>query len=96
MMYLTSTLHPNHSFHPSYTTWGYLWDLRRDPEPLLNMSLNQLKSTIKSFSPKCIRVLKINKAPVILDEKFALKQKPYSSLDLKLIKKRFQMNTSLN
>ena len=27
MMYLTSTLHPNHCFHPSYASWGYVWDL---------------------------------------------------------------------
>ena len=91
MMYLTSTLHPNYSFHPSYTTWGYLWDLRRDPEPLLNLSVNQLKDVLKKFSPKCLRVLKTNKAPVVLDKEFALKQKPYSDLDLETIKKRAQM-----
>ena len=43
MTYLVSTLHPNHCFHPSYSTWGYLWDLRRDPEPLLNLSVSQFK-----------------------------------------------------
>jgi len=91
MMYLTSTLHPNHSFHPSYTTWGYLWDCRRDPEPLLNLSVNQLKDALKKFSPKCLRVLKTNKAPVVLDKEFALKQKPYSDLGLETIKKRAQM-----
>ena len=32
MMYLVCTLHPSHSFHPSCASWGYLWDLRRDPE----------------------------------------------------------------
>ena len=35
MMYLVSTLHPNQCFHPSYASWGYAWDCRRDPEPLL-------------------------------------------------------------
>ena len=86
-------MHPQYysHAHPKKSNDKFVFDLRRDPESLLNMSLNQLKSTIKSFSPKCIRVLKINKAPVILDEKFALKQKPYSSLDLKLIKKRARM-----
>ena len=43
MMYLTGTLHPNHCFHPSYASWGYFWDLRRDPEPLLNLPVNQLR-----------------------------------------------------
>ena len=91
MMYLTSTLHPNHCFHPSYTSWGYVWDLRRDPEPLLNLSVNQLRDILKKYSPKATRVLKTNKAPVILDKEFALKQKPYSDLDLETLKKRAQM-----
>ena len=88
MMYLVSTLHPNQCFHPSYTSWGYLWDLRRDPEPLLNLTVNQLRDTLKKISPKALRVLKTNKAPVVLDKQFALKQKPYSDLDLETINKR--------
>ncbi len=91
MMYLTSTLHPNHCFHPSYASWGYVWDLRRDPEPLLKLPVNQLRDMLKKYSPKALRVLKTNKAPVILDKQFALKQKPYSDLDLETIKKRAQM-----
>ena len=91
MMYLTSTLHPNHCFHPSYASWGYVWDLRRDPEPLLNLKVNQLRDIFKKYSPKPLRVLKTNKAPVILDKEFALKQKPYSDLDLETIKRRAQM-----
>ncbi len=91
MMYLTSTLHPNHCFHPSYASWGYVWDLRRDPEPLLNLSVNQLRDILKKYSPKATRVLKTNKAPVILDKEFALKQKPYSDLDLETIKRRAQI-----
>ena len=91
MMYLTSTLHPNHCFHPSYASWGYVWDLRRDPESLLNLPVNQLRDILKKYSPKALRVLKTNKAPVILDKEFALKQKPYLDLDLETIKKRAQM-----
>ena len=88
MMYLACTLHPNHCFHERYESWGYLWDCRRDPEPFLNLSVNQLRDTLKKFSPKALRVLKINKAPIVLDKKFALKQKPYSDLDLSTILKR--------
>ena len=91
MMYLASTLHPKHSFHPSYASWGYLWDLRRDPEPLLNLSVKQLKDTLKKISPKALRVLKTNKAPIVLDKEFALKQKPYLDLDLETIKKRARL-----
>ena len=91
MMYLTGTLHPNHCFHPSYASWGYVWDLRRDPEPLLNLPINQLRDVLKKYSPKALRVLKTNKAPVILDKQFALKQKPYSDLDLATIQKRAKL-----
>ena len=91
MMYLTGTLHPNHCFHPSYASWGYVWDLRRDPEPLLNLPVNQLRDVLKKYSPKALRVLKTNKAPVILDKEFALKQKPYAELDLATIQKRAKL-----
>ena len=76
MMYLASTLHPNQCFHPAYASWGYLWDCRRDPEPLLNLPINQLRDVLKKMSPKALRVLKTNKAPVVMDKQFALKQKP--------------------
>ena len=35
--------------------------------------------------------MKINKAPIVLDKKFALKQKPYSDLDLSTILKRAKL-----
>ena len=91
MMYLVSTLHPEHCFHPSYASWGYLWDLRRDPEPFLNMSVNELKGNLKKISPKALRVIKTNKAPVVLDKKFALKEKAYADLDLETIQKRAKL-----
>ncbi len=88
MMYLACTLHPKHSFHPSYTNWGYLWDLRRDPEPFLDLSVTQLRDTLKKMSPKALRIIKTNKAPIMMGKEFALKQKPYLDLDLETIKKR--------
>ena len=91
MMYLACTLHPKHCFHPSYASWGYLWDLRRDPESFLNLSVNQLRDILKKFSPKALRVLKTNKAPVVLNKEYALKQKPYSDLDSATIKKRAKL-----
>ena len=91
MMYLVSTIHPEHCFHPAYASWGYLWDLRRDPEPLLNLSVNDLKVYLKKFSPKALRVIKTNKAPVVLDKRFALKEKAYLDLDLETIQKRAKL-----
>ncbi len=52
---------------------------------------DQLRDVLKKYSPKALRVLKTNKAPVILDKQFALKQKPYSELDLATIQKRAKL-----
>ena len=82
---------PNHCFHERYGSWGYLWDCRRDPEPFLNLSVNQLRDSLKEFSPKALRVLKTNKAPIVLDKEFALKQKPYKDLDLATIQKELDL-----
>ena len=35
------------------------------------MSVNELKANLKKISPKALRVIKTNKAPVVLDKKFA-------------------------
>ena len=55
------------------------------------MSVNELKANLKKISPKALRVLKTNKAPVVLDKKFALKEKAYSELDLETILKRAKL-----
>ena len=88
MTYLVSTIHPNHCYHPVYANWGYVWDCRRDPEPLLDLSIDQLRATLKKTSPKALRIIKTNIGQMLLDKKFALKEKPYSDLDLETIKKR--------
>ena len=65
--------------------------MRRDPEPFLILSVNELKANLKKISPKALRVLKTNKAQVVLDKKFALKEKAYSELDLETILKRAKL-----
>ena len=65
----------------------FVYDLRNDPEPFLNMSINELKINLKKISPKILRVIKTNKAPIVLDKPIALTEKAYSDLDLKTIKK---------
>ena len=96
--YLICNMHPNHNshLHPKKSNDRFVFDLRRDPEPLLNLSINELKSVLDQTKPKIIRVLKINKAPVILDKQCALKFKypkenPYANLDLEIIQKRAKM-----
>ena len=65
-------------------------DLRVDVEPLLNMSINDLKLEMKK-SPKFLRTIRSNKAPIILDKSYAMKVEPYKAIDSNLIKKRAEL-----
>ena len=49
-LYLVSPLHPKYCIHPIYQ-WGQAVDLRVDVEPLLKMSVNELKAEVKK-TPK--------------------------------------------
>tara|TARA_B100000963_G_scaffold357201_1_gene378828 strand:- start:403 stop:2007 length:1605 start_codon:yes stop_codon:yes gene_type:complete len=96
--YLVCNMHPDHNSHLFYKKSNdrFVFDLRNDPEPLLNLSINDLKSILNETKPKIIRVLKINKAPVFLDKQCALEYKytkgnPYSKLGLETLKKRAKM-----
>ena len=42
-------------------------------------------------SPKFLRTIRSNKAPIILDQSFGMKVEPYSKLDPNLIKKRTEL-----
>jgi len=85
-LYLCAPLHPKHCIHPIYQ-WGQAIDLRVDIEPLLKMSINELKFEMKK-TPKFLRTIRSNKAPIILDAKFGMKVEPYNSMDKELIIKR--------
>ena len=96
--YLVCNMHPNHNSHLFYKKSNdrFVFDLRNDPEPLLNLSINELKSILDKTKPKIIRVMKINKAPVFLDKKCALEYKypkgnPYNKLSLEILQKRAKM-----
>ena len=96
--YLVCNLHPNHNSHLFHKKSNdrFVYDLRNDPEPLLNLSANDLKSILDKAKPKIIRVCKINKAPVFLDKQCALEFKypkgnPYTKLGLEVIQKRAKM-----
>ena len=73
--------------HPIYAGWYYAFDLRIDIEPLLNLSINELKVEMKK-SPKFLRTIRSNKAPIIVDSKYGMKAEPYSAMDKSLINKR--------
>ncbi len=88
-LYLCAPLHPKHCIHPVYQ-WGQAIDLRVDIEPLIKMSINELKKEMKK-TPKFLRTIRSNKAPIILEAKYAMKAEPYNAMDLDLIKKRAKL-----
>ena len=59
-LYLCAPLHPKHCIHPVYK-WGQAVDLRADIEPILNLSINELKLEMKK-TPKFLRTIRSNKA----------------------------------
>ena len=85
-LYLCAPLHPKHCIHPLYK-WGQAVDLRVDIEPILNMSISELKLEMKK-TPKFLRTIRSNKAPIILDQSYGMKEEPYNAMDPILIKKR--------
>ncbi len=85
-LYLCAPLHPKHCIHPIYQ-WGQAVDLRVDIEALLNLSINDLKLEMKK-TPKFLRTIRSNKAPIILDQSYGMKAEPYNTMDPALIKKK--------
>ena len=85
-LYLCAPLHPKYCIHPIYQ-WGQAIDLRIDVEPLINMSINELKIEMKK-TPKFLRTIRSNKAPIILDQSYGIKEEPYNSIDSMVLKKR--------
>jgi len=82
-------LHPKHCIHPIYQ-WGQAVDLRVDVDPLIKMSINELKAEMKK-TPKFLRTIRSNKAPIILGSEYGMKEEPYKAMDLSLINKRAQL-----
>ena len=88
-LYLCAPLHPKHCIHPIYQ-WGQAVDLRVDVDPLIKMSINQLKAEMKK-TPKFLRTIRSNKAPIILGSEYGMKEEPYKAMDPNLINKRAQL-----
>ncbi len=88
-LYLVSPLHPKYCIHPIYQ-WGQAVDLKVDIEPLLKMSVSELKVEMKK-TPKFLRTIRSNKAPIILDKKYGMQVEPYNTIDKELIIKRSKM-----
>ena len=88
-LYLCAPLHPNACIHPIYK-WGQAVDLRVDVKPLLNLSISDLKVEMKK-SPKFLRTIRSNKAPIILDASYGMKVEPYNAIDSAIIKERAKL-----
>ena len=88
-LYLCTPLHPNSFIHPVYN-WSQVVDIRVDPEALFKLSYNELKKEMKK-TPKFLRTIRSNKAPIILDASYGIKEEPYNAMDPELIKKRAEM-----
>ena len=88
-LYLCAPLHPNACIHPIYK-WGQAVDLRVDVKPLLNLSISDLKIEMKK-TPKFLRTIRSNKAPIILDASYGMKVEPYNAIDSALIKERAKL-----
>ena len=88
-LYLCAPLHPNACMHPVYK-WGQAVDLRVDIEAIQKLNYEDLKKEMKK-SPKFLRTIRSNKAPIILDPSFGMKVEPYNKLDPNLIKKRAEL-----
>ena len=86
-LHLVVPLHPKHCMHPIYQGWYYSIDLRTEIQPLINKSINELKVEMKK-SPKFLRTIRANKAPIIIDAKYGMNAEPYNKLDKNVIKKR--------
>ena len=80
-LYLCAPPHQKYCIHPIYQ-WGQAVDLRVEIEPLLKMSINELKLEMKK-TPKFLRTIRSNKAPIILDAKYGMKVEPYNVMDKK-------------
>src|SRR6056300_858589 len=88
-LYLCAPLHPKSFMHPVYK-WAQAIDLRAPVEVIQDLSYEDLKKEMKK-SPKFLRTIRSNKAPIILDQSFGMKVEPYSKLDPNLIKKRAEL-----
>ena len=88
-MYLSKYITSKSMFSSILCILGICLGFKKRSRTIIKFTSKSIKRyVLKKYSPKALRVLKTNKAPVVLDKQFALKQKPYSDLDLETIKKR--------
>ena len=80
-MHLGNTIFPG---------WYYLYDLRKHPDEVIKLDREGLKQSLKE-SPKWLRTLKSNRAPLIMDSEMALLDESYKTLGMSELKKRYNL-----
>ena len=88
-LYLVTPLYHEHMLHPIYK-WVQAFDLRFDPKIYFDLPLNELKAEMKK-TPKFIRTIRSNKAPVLLHSDYAAKAEPYSVMTKEQLLKRAKL-----
>ena len=88
-LYLVAPLYHEHMLHPIYK-WVQAFDLRFNPEIYFDYSLNELKAEMKK-TPKFIRTIRSNKAPVLLHSDYAAKAEPYLAMTKEQLIKRAKL-----
>ena len=80
-MHLGNTIFPG---------WYYLYDLRKNPDDILQLDREGLQQSLFE-SPKWLRTLKSNRAPLIMDSEMALLDESYKILGMSELKKRYNL-----
>ncbi len=88
-LYLVTPLYHEHMLHPLYK-WVQAFDLRFNPEIYFDLPLDELKKEMKK-TPKFIRTIRSNKAPVLLHSDYASKAEPYSAMTKEQLLKRAKL-----
>ena len=78
-LYLVAPLHHEYMFHPIYK-WIQAFDLRFDPKIYFDLSLSELKTEIIK-TPKFLRTIRSNKAPVLLHADYSFRTEPYLAMN---------------
>ncbi len=75
--------------HPVYRDNILAFDLKFEPEDLVDLSFEELKQAFYSKNKKFFRKIKINKQPQILDYNLAKNFDPYKYMSEEILKKKY-------
>ncbi len=89
-LFCCAPLHPKACEHSHYKGWYQAVDLKADIELIQQLDYSDLKRETKK-SPKFIRTIRSNKAPIILDQSYSMKVEPYNKIDPNILMKRAEL-----